>query len=228
MSTLRALLSNQLVAMCLESGTPDCWEEFVRRFQPPIALAVMRAAKDWQVISAGRIEDFVQEVFVKLCADDFRLLRVFVPQEPDSVIGYLKVLAANTTRDLLRAQTAKKRGGDVFFIQEENVLDNLAVKSKDRFSNAEWLVQLREIEEALRSFIPEVLTERDRSIFWLYFRHGFTARDISEMRSLGLSEKGVESSIYRTTRELRTALNRGPDGGTKGFTGPFAILKEER
>lgn len=225
-----AVSSNELVALCLAAGSSENWAEFVRRFQPQIALAVLRAAREWGVTSPARIEDFVQDVFVKLCADDYRLLHRFVPREPESIIGYLRLIATNLTRDQLRAEKAKKRGGTAPVVAEiDAIADSHVPTVQSRVEQMDWAIQMREIDDALIASIPEKLTERDRSIFWLYFRQGFSARDISAVASFGLTVKGVESSIHRTTRELRARLGSSASGRAleKGFSGPLPLVKED-
>jgi RNA polymerase sigma-70 factor (ECF subfamily) len=46
-------------------------------------------------------------------------------------------------------------------------------------------------------------TERDKLVFLLYYRQGFTAKAIAELPGIQLSEKGVESCLLRLTRHLR-------------------------
>jgi hypothetical protein len=50
--------------------------------------------------------------------------------------------------------------------------------------------------------------ERDRKLFWLYYRVGLTADAIAGLPSIGLSTKGVESSLLRLTRLLRDEIGR--------------------
>lgn len=225
---LGSVSSNELVQRCLTSGTPEEWNEFVRRFQRPIALTAMRIARKWGIVSPARIEDLVQEVLLKLCINDRRLLRNFVPREPDSIIGYLKIVSANVTRDHLRSEQTLKRGGGLLIAVDDPETVEGRSRIAHKNSDIEGALQLREIEDALRSIIPTVITERDRTIFWLYFRQGFSARDIGEIKSLGLTVKGVESSIHRTTRELRTRLGRviPPEVHAKGFHGEIPLIKE--
>src|SRR6201996_5356 len=99
---LSSVSANELARICSQSGGEDAWREFVHRFQRPIALAVLRTARCWDIHSPAIVDDLVQETFLRLCADDCRLLRNFVPREPDSIVGDLKVLAANVTHERLR------------------------------------------------------------------------------------------------------------------------------
>jgi RNA polymerase sigma-70 factor (ECF subfamily) len=225
---LSSISANELARLCVETGGEDVWQEFVHRFQRPIALAILRTARSWGQNSTALVDDLVQEVFLRLCADDCRLLRNFVPREPDSIIGYLKVLATNVTHDKLRNEKAVKRGGSFIFQDTEPAeLDGL-IAAPAGASAAEKSLRRYEIDRALQSFVPQLITDRDRTIFWLYFEQGFSAREIGEIASIGLTVKGVESSIHRTTQQVREAFLRHPVSfGEKGNSGASAILKEE-
>ncbi len=48
--------------------------------------------------------------------------------------------------------------------------------------------------------------DRDRWIFWMYYRHGLTASAISGFDRFELTQKGVESTILRLTRQVRDCL----------------------
>jgi len=221
--------ANDLARACSESGTEEAWQEFVRRFQRPIALAVLRTARCWGSQSSAIVDDLVQETFLRLCTDNCRLLKSFTPRGPDSIVGYLKVIAANIAHDKLRADKTLKRGGAA------NVQDREPADLDSTFVNPgateaiEKSLSLREIDQILMSFVPHVLTERDRSIFWLYFQQGFSAREIGSITALGLSVKGVESSIHRTTSQVRSALQqrRPSRSAAEGISKPFAIYREE-
>jgi len=53
----------------LTRGDKGAWEAFVRRYAGLVAAAVRGVARE-----TAEIEDLAQEVFVRLCKDDFRLL----------------------------------------------------------------------------------------------------------------------------------------------------------
>ena len=203
-----SLRANELARLCSQTDSAEAWAEFIRRFQRPIALVVLRTIRSWGTPSPALVDDMVQEVFLRLCADNCKLLRNFEAREEDSVIGYLKVIAANLTHDHLRSERSLKRGGAANMIQDDaRELHTLAAPHSTTES-AERFTELREIDEALKSSIPDPLTERDRTIFWLYFQQGFAAREIADIASIGLTVKGVESSIHRTTRHLRHRLQK--------------------
>jgi RNA polymerase sigma-70 factor (ECF subfamily) len=226
---LSSVSANELASICSQTGDEDAWREFVCRFQRPIALAVLRTARCWNVHSPAIVDDLVQETFLRLCVDDRRLLRNFVPREPDSIVGYLKVLAANVTHDRLRNEKALKRGGSLHRQETEPADLDAFVPSSGGFEAVDRAIRRNEIDQVLRSFIPDRLTDRDRSIFWLYFEQGFSAREIGQIASIGLTVKGVESSIHRSTQQVREALARpsATTGDPEGISRPLTIYKEE-
>ena len=71
----------------------------------------------------------------------------------------------------------------------------------------ETRVLIGEIERCLQTLASEPNFARDYTIFWLYYRQGFTAKAISQVRGIGLSVKGVESTLLRLIRLLRGRLN---------------------
>jgi RNA polymerase sigma-70 factor (ECF subfamily) len=61
-------------------------------------------------------------------------------------------------------------------------------------------------------------------IFWLYYQQGMSAKTIASLPAVGLTAKGVESAIFRLTRQVREALvcsrtqsNTKTGPGDKGF-----------
>jgi hypothetical protein len=74
---------------------------------------------------------------------------------------------------------------------------------------------LQEVNAALSRVAAGPHLERDRKLFWLYYRVGLTADEIAGLPSIGLSTKGVESSLLRLTRLLRQEIGRDrPKAGT--------------
>jgi RNA polymerase sigma factor (sigma-70 family) len=80
----------------LLTGETRAWEGFVRRYAALIVAAVRGIAA-----TAGDVEDLTQEVFVRLCKDDFRLLRSYDPARA-SLSTWLTIVARSTARDALR------------------------------------------------------------------------------------------------------------------------------
>ena len=89
------------LAEALSGGQPGAWNDFVRRFPGVVYAAVQR-----RLIPAGRgdeVEDVVQEVFVRLCKADFRLLKSYDPARA-RLSTWLTVVATSASIDYLRRQ----------------------------------------------------------------------------------------------------------------------------
>jgi RNA polymerase sigma factor (sigma-70 family) len=80
----------------LLAGDTRAWEKFVRRYAALIVAAVRGVAA-----GSGDIEDLTQEVFVRLCKDQFRLLRSYDPDRA-SLSTWITIVARSTARDALR------------------------------------------------------------------------------------------------------------------------------
>ncbi len=83
-----SLSSEELIRVCRAANDAEAWEEFVSRFQRPISLSVMRAARQWSKAPRQVLDDLVQDTYLKLCTDKFHSLGDFADQHPDGIMGY--------------------------------------------------------------------------------------------------------------------------------------------
>jgi RNA polymerase sigma-70 factor (ECF subfamily) len=188
----------QLIVSCLEEGSPSVWREFVVRFQPLIASVILRRLRRYGDSNSSLVDDLVQETFLRLCKDDCKVLRQFEQRHEDAIFGYLKVVAASVTMDYFRGLSAQKRLGDRLSEPEEVIDVHVSTPA-----NAEQALMLREIDQCIERVSD---SKRDRTIFWLYYQRGFTAKDIAKLPSIGLTAKGIESCIYRLTKAVRLEI----------------------
>lgn len=89
----------------LAGGERGAWNDFVRRFAGIVFAAVQR-----RLIPAGRpdeVEDVVQEVFLRLCKAEHRLLRSYDPARA-RLSTWLTVVATSAAIDHLRRQRMAK------------------------------------------------------------------------------------------------------------------------
>jgi len=83
--------------------------------------------------------------------------------------------------------------------------------SEDRIA---FEVFLDEVDEFLKRSLTGPDQERDRAIFWLYFRQGMSTKEIASLPSIGLGSKGVGSVIERLKQRIReqiTGISSGCD-----------------
>jgi RNA polymerase sigma-70 factor (ECF subfamily) len=219
MDNLSSLSIEELVRCCAASSRVDAWEEFVRRFHRLIASVVLRTAARFGDSSRQTVDDLIQETYLKLCADKFRILRNFEQQHPDAFLGYIKVLAANVVRDHFKASYSQKRGAN----QVEDIKDEFVAAGEDSAGSAksiERAVLIQEIQHHLVFCVTGPDQERNSNIFWLHYRAGLSARAIAELPGIGLTTKGVESIIMRITRELRERMSSPKTGAPREVRDP--------
>ena len=204
---------------CVRSRDAAAWEEFIRRFQRLVATTAMRTARQWGEVSPHIVDDLVQETYLKLCANDCRLLREFEPLHPGSIFGFLKVITSNVVHDFLRSQHSKKRGSgnpsESLDFHEQSGLS----QDSGGFASQDREILLQEIDRQLSVSAAGPNQERDRLVFWMYYRQGLSASAIGAIPSIDLTTKGVESLIFRLTRQLRSYLATAPKSPEreKGF-----------
>jgi RNA polymerase sigma factor (sigma-70 family) len=80
----------------LSRGEKPVWDAFVRRYAGLVVAAVRGVAQE-----SGDVEDLVQEVFLRLCKDGFRLLKTYDPSRA-GLSTWLTIVARSTARDALR------------------------------------------------------------------------------------------------------------------------------
>jgi RNA polymerase sigma-70 factor (ECF subfamily) len=212
-----SLPPEELILACKQTNDTAAWEEFVHRFHRLIATVALRVARRWGEPSRHQIDDLVQETYLKLCAGDFRMLRRFKSNHPDAFYGYLKVVTANLVHDHFKAAHSSKRGSGAIksSVDEQVQSASDAPSTPSALRSCERGVLLREVDATLSRVAAGPHLERDRKLFWLYYRVGLTADAIASLPFIGLSTKGVESSLLRLTRLLRQEIGRDrPKAGT--------------
>jgi len=196
----------ELVCLCIGPCDDGAWEEFVARVGRAISLTILRVASLWGKPSRTVVEDLVQVTYLKLWEDNCRILRDFAIQNPNGILEYLKKVAANTTHDYFRHGRSQSAGGSRAHVSTSDV-DVEAGKevhgSQDRIA---FQILLNQIDEHLKGHLTGPDQERDRTIFWLYFRQGMSTKEIGSLPTIGLGPKGVGSVIERLKRCIRERI----------------------
>lgn len=201
------LSAEKLALICFRSGDETAWAEFVRRFQPLIARVVLRVARQWGEASPHVLDDLIQDTYVKICSERGRLSESFTPSHADAIFGFIKVFTANLVHDHFKASRAEKRGGvSINNAVESSDVAPRAADSKCSEAVLERNILIQQVDACLKTLSSGPYSERDQRIFWLYYRVGLAARAIAELPSIGLTTKGVESTLLRLTRQIRQRL----------------------
>jgi RNA polymerase sigma-70 factor (ECF subfamily) len=170
---------------------------------------VANTLRRWRSANPCLVDDLVQNVYLKLCANDFKALRDLHCPNEAALFGFLRVVASHVAHDHFRSSCCKKRGSG----KTEADLENLK-PTREQIHNFAWAVEQRilihQIKQCLQSRKRDARFIRDYKIFWLHYGHGLTAREISEHLKINIGAKGVESILQRMTRMVRMKMNAMP------------------
>ena len=159
----------------LARGDKGAWEAFVRRYAGLVAAAVRGVARE-----AAEVEDLAQEVFVRLCKDDFRLLRSYDPARA-GLSTWITIVARSTARDAMR------RHRPVLMAIDAVPESRLAVDP---------------VEPAERLKLPEaLLSPRQREILTMLYDREMEVAEIA--KTLGIDPQTVRSAHHKAMVKLR-------------------------
>lgn len=195
-----------VVCLCAGPSNDEAWEELVLRVRQPIGAAVRRTASVWGEPSPSLVDDLIQITYLKLWEGGCSMMHAFASEHPDALLGYLMKIASNATHDHFKHRHSQASGGNTIHVSTSDV-DPAAgrhVHGTEEQVGYEILVQ--QIDDILRTGLDGPDQERDRIIFWLYFRQGMTTAEIALVPTIGLSAKGVGSVIERLKQLVRKQI----------------------
>jgi len=201
-----SLSLKDIVFLCAGPCDNEAWEEFISRVGKPIRLTIMRTVSLWSRPSQSLVEDLIQATYLKLWEGGRQLLREFAIQRPEAIVGYLKRTAANATHDHFKHGQSHTSGGGKPHVSTSEVDARAGKEIQGSQERIALGVFLNEIDELLKRCLTGPDQERDRTIFWLYFRQGMTTKEIASLPTIGLSAKGVGSLIERLKHSVRDQI----------------------
>jgi RNA polymerase sigma-70 factor, ECF subfamily len=223
-----SISDQELIRACAENNDGAAWEAFVSRHKRAISLSIIRIAHEWGQTATEILDDLIQETFLKLYANQCCLLLQFTIHHPEApVVGYIKTIAMNVTHDYFRILFTEKRGrGQIQQIPsdpefEANMVPDNSHKAMERH------ILLNQIDQYATQCSSGIDQDRDLLIFRLHYRQGMSASAIAALPGIRLSAKGVESAIFRLTKQIRERIAnthlRKPEPDEKGFQSPESV-----
>jgi RNA polymerase sigma factor (sigma-70 family) len=168
-------LARESLPEALLRGEKVAWDAFVRRYGGLVVAAVRGVA-----MAQAEVEDLTQEVFLRLCKDDFRLLRSYDPARA-SLSTWLTIVARSTARDGLRRRRAEA-------VPIEAV--------------PEAQLAIDPVEPVQRLKLPEaLLSPRQREILAMLYDRDMDVAEIA--RALGIDPQTVRSGHHKAMIKLR-------------------------
>ena len=196
----------EILCLCAGPRDDEAWDEFVSRVAKPLNLIIKHTVSRWGKPSRELVEDLTQATYLKLWEGGRTLLRDFAIARPEAALRYLKRIAANATHDYFKHRHSQSCGGENWHVSTVDVDPEAGHGTPGELDDIARQVFLREIDEHLQRCLTEPDHERDRMIFWLYFRQGLSTREIASLPGIGLGAKGVGSVIERLKRSIREQI----------------------
>jgi RNA polymerase sigma factor (sigma-70 family) len=156
-------------------GEKRAWEAFVRRYAGLVVAAVRAIARE-----ASEVEDLTQDVFLRLCKDDFRLLRGYDPARA-GLSTWITIVARSTARDAMR------RHRPVSVPIEAVPEARLAIDP---------------VEPVRKLKLPEaILSPRQREILTMLYDRDMEVAEVAA--ALGIDPQTVRSAHHKAMIKLR-------------------------
>jgi len=149
------------------------------------------------------LDDLEQNAFLKLWPNDQKVLRRFTWPDDNSIFRYMRVVAASVVIDYCR-----KNNREIFLDPEDLALIMDKTFAGHRPSDLE--IMRGEIDKYLRTFA----SERDRQIFWFFYRWGLTAKQIANLPGINLPVRKVENILQGLVRRLGDKLRKHGKGAS--------------
>jgi len=171
----------------LATGSAAAWQEFIDSFSSAIFGAVINTLRK-SGYNSDDCHDVTQDVFVRLCKDDYRLLKQF-----DSTRAGLKtwlgVISSSTTIDHLR----RKKAGAVPLEQVPDELNSVEPEMHDPVK------------------IPEgLLSDRQALVLRLLYDKDMDAKEVAAL--LGIDSQTVRSTHHKALVKLRRHFAEEAEG----------------
>ncbi|MGH7046436.1 MAG: RNA polymerase sigma factor [Stellaceae bacterium] len=163
------------VVEALTRGDKGAWKVFVRRYAGLVTAAVRGVARD-----PNDIEDLVQEVFLRLCRSDFRLLRGYDPSRA-GLSTWITIVARSTARDAMRRRRPVA-------VPIEAVPEG-------------WLAVDPVVPVARLKLPDALLSPRQREILTMLYDREMEVAEIA--RLLGIDPQTVRSAHHKAMIKLR-------------------------
>jgi RNA polymerase sigma-70 factor (ECF subfamily) len=176
--------SDELLTQAVLQGSPEIFEELVRRHQAAVFSHLLRLARN-----RDDALELAQDTYLKA----FKHLDQYDPNQPFA--AWLLAIATNTAFNHLNAKRLRK----TFPLALDPCGRAAAQEAESPLLQASRKELLQRLEASL-----EHLSLKARTVFILRYQHGFTCEEISRMLNESLSN--VKILLMRARERLREEL----------------------
>lgn len=175
---------NALPLRLLTAGDKSTWDRFVALAAPLLRGVVRRTLV--RARAEGHTADVMQDVFLRLCRDDFRLLKTFDARRAN-LSTWLGVVAGSASIDFLRRQR-----------MDTLPLDDVAESDIGHVTQP----SIRALD-----IPPDILSTRQALILKLLFEQDLPVEDVAAL--LKIEAQTVRSLKHKALTRLRAAIADG-------------------
>lgn len=166
-------------------GDKFAWDGFVERFSAVIYSAVLKVFHAHvKNVDQWDVNDVVQEVFIRLIKDDYRLIKSYNPDKA-SLVTWLTIISRSTAIDFLR-----RRRLETVSLEEDEALN---IPVAENFSDSSIDIP------------PDLLSARQKLVLKLLFEKGLEPSEIAEF--LDINVQTVRSAKHKALTKLRSFFN---------------------
>lgn len=166
------------------NGDKQAWDDFVQRTSSIIYAAVNRAARG-HLATQNDIEDRMQDVYVRLIRNDFRLLKTY-----DSSRASLSTWLTLVTRSVVYEQMQKKTL-PVVPLESAEIDSGESERSENPLAHAPALAL-------------DMLSERQRLVLRMLFDEGMSVEEAA--RRMDVDPQTIRSTKHKALSRLRENL----------------------
>ncbi|MBY0588161.1 sigma-70 family RNA polymerase sigma factor [bacterium] len=167
----------------MTTGSEAAWASFVDRYLPLIVSAIRRTLPH---SPATDQEDIIQDIFVRLCQHDYRLLKSYNPDQ-SSLATWLTVVARGVAIDAHRRSVRRIKTEPMDFAPEPS--------------------RETPLREGI-SLPPGLLSPRESAILTLLFDQDCDVDEVADR--LGIHPQTVRSTKHNALTKLRKHLGKSP------------------
>ena len=211
----------ELMRACGSPDVPDAWEEFVRRFNRFVCVAVVRAyahssRRRTGFLDPDAVADLVQDVYVRLLDRSISAFGTFRGESDAAVYVYIGRVAISVAIDAQRRELARKRRRDVLSLdavigdrngEKFTLAGTLRSSDPSPEQNAIGALLRAEVSEVLGTILRGRNAARDLRIAEAYILDGVPLTEVAESLG-GIGSGALKSSVRRTGSKLRSEIAR--------------------
>lgn len=188
----------ELIRRCINDNDIDAWEEFVRKFSRLVWTSIRKTYYNYSFQhSQEDIEDMYSSLFLSLMENDFKKLRQFKSKNACSVSTWLAIITVRSTIDFLRKDKSHLSvdSGE----KDQDLWDIVPDHSQRADRKIETFQNEREFERSVQTLSP-----KDRMIYDMLYRKGFSAEETAEM--LGMTVASIYTRKHRIIEKIKKAV----------------------